>query len=199
MAGYMCCNSIQTVSEFSFPLEAQAIEYLSSLITSTTDPKSLQGHLLLHRTTFATGPNYVTSTLMLPRTLASGPSRGEDEGNSPHILLLASPSGQIAALTPLSESAYRRLVSVSTQLLNALPDHTAGLNPKSFRQPANPTVAGVDAGIGRAIVDGTLLARWNELGAVRRWEIAGKGGYAAVDQVRAELDAILGWNGLAYF
>ena len=52
---------------------------------------------------------------------------------------------------------------------------------------------------GRVVVDGAVLARWTELAAAKRTEIAGKGGYDGVAELREELDGILGWSGLAYF
>lgn len=57
---------------------------------------------------------------------------------------------------------------------------------------------GVDAGMGRNIIDGALLARWNELGAGKKAEIAGRVGFADVDEVREVLREVLGTNGLGY-
>ncbi|KAF7559018.1 hypothetical protein G7046_g5145 [Stylonectria norvegica] len=158
-------------------------------------PKSLQGHLLLHRTTFSVTPNVPTSTLLLPRTLPSSHAAPE---SSPHILLLASPSGHMAALTPLPETTYRRLLSVTNQLLPALASH-GGLNAKAHRLSDGARTVGVETASGRTIVDGSVLARWTELGAGKRAEIAGKGGYDGVVDLREELEAVLGWSGLAYF
>jgi len=76
----------------------------------------------------------------------------------------------------------------------------AGLNPRAYRAPASSAPApGVDAGMGRSIVDGAVLARWAELGAGRRAEVAGKVGFDGADEVRGELRRVLGWGGLAYF
>ncbi|KAF7554503.1 hypothetical protein G7Z17_g2821 [Cylindrodendrum hubeiense] len=47
--------------------------------------------------------------------------------------------------------------------------------------------------------DGAVLARWTELAAAKRAEIAGKGGYDGVGELRDELEGLLGWSGLAYF
>ncbi|KAK4157753.1 protein cft1 [Chaetomidium leptoderma] len=186
-------------------------------------PKSLQGHLLLHRTTFNTGAHHATKSLLLPaasptdkekdRAAAAktnnNPSSSSDEQQQqqqrepgtqrPHVLLLASPTGALAALRPLPESAYRRLSSLAAQLVNALP-HAAGLNPRGYRMP-NPdclAAAGVDGGVGRNVVDGAVLARFAELGMARRVELAGRAGYG-VGEVRAELEGVLGWAGLGYF
>lgn len=86
--------------------------------------------------------------------------------------------------------------------MSSLPHH-AGLNPKAYRAPLSSGAVGrfppgVDAGMGRSIVDGTLLARWCELPAGRRAEVAGRVGFAGVDEMRDVLREILGASGLAY-
>lgn len=132
---------------------------------------------------------------------ASGPSTGTI---APQILLLASPTGSLATFTSLSETSYRRLSSLTAQIINTLP-HPAGLNPKAYRLPPSATqttakmAPGVDAGVGRNIVDGVVLARWTELASGRRGEIAGRVGYSGPEEVRAELEGVLGWSGLSYF
>ncbi|KAL2757040.1 hypothetical protein ACRALDRAFT_2041568 [Sodiomyces alcalophilus JCM 7366] len=168
-------------------------------------PRSLQGHLLLNRASFSVDPNHVWATLNLPRTNNPTPSSASsstpDAAASSQVLLLASPSGALHALHPISEPAYRRLTSLTSSLVNALP-HAAGMNPKGHRLPPQDNAArlpGVDISAGRSVVDGTLLARWNELGTRQRAEAAGKGGYADAADVRAELGGLLGWAGLAYF
>ncbi|CAK7267817.1 mRNA cleavage and polyadenylation factor subunit [Sporothrix epigloea] len=186
-------------------------------------PKSLQGHLLLHRATFCTGAHFATSSILLPSTLindgevARGQSNGDSNDNDedddderqadnppPHHLLLASPTGVLASLMPLSEPEYRRLSSLTGQLATSLP-HTAGLNSKGYRMAAgaaeNPAIEapGVDAAVGRGVVDGALLARWAELGSGRKGEIAGRAGFASALDVRAALEGILGWSRMAYF
>lgn len=178
-----------------------------------TDPKTIQGHLLLHRTTFHTGAHVPTKSIMLPRTLPAHSvpeTNGEAAANGtaatmkPQIILMASPTGALASLVALSENSYRRLSSLTSQLINTLPQ-PGGLNPKAYRMPASSmqTTAeqapGVDAGVGRSIVDGAMLARWTELASGRRGEIAGRVGYAGAEEVRAELEGVLGWDGMAYF
>lgn len=118
------------------------------------------------------------------------------------MLFLASSTGLLSALVPLSEQEYRRLSSLSSQLVNSLTNH-AGLNPKAYRAPISTGAVGrnppaVDAGVGRSVVDGALLARWNELGADRKAEVAGRVGFGGVDEVRATLEGIMGTGGLAY-
>ncbi|KAI5459174.1 CPSF A subunit region-domain-containing protein [Mariannaea sp. PMI_226] len=158
-------------------------------------PKSLQGHLLLHRTSFSVTPNEPTSTMLLPRTV---PPTHPTPDSPPHILLLASPSGHISSLVSLPETTYRRLLSVTNQLLPQLTPH-GGLNAKAHRLGESHRAVGVETAAGRAIVDGAVLARWAELGAAKRAEVAGKVGYDGVSELREELQALLGWSGLAYF
>lgn len=143
--------------------------------------------------------------LLLPRTLSVSQSQHEPASRS-SILLLASSSGQLAALTPLAESTYRRLLSVTNQLVAALPAH-GGLNSKAFRMSesgvnssAGIAHVGVETASGRVVVDAAaVLSRWNELGAGKRAEISAKGGYDDVDDLREELERVLGWSGLGYF
>ncbi|GKU03346.1 unnamed protein product [Fusarium langsethiae] len=158
-------------------------------------PKSLQGHLLLHRTSFSVSPNPPSTTLLLPRTTPPSHPTPQDP---PHVLLLASSSGHLSSLIPLPETAYRRLLSVTNQLLPALTPH-GGLNAKAHRLPDGTRPVGVEAAGGRAIVDGAVLARWAELSAAKRAEIAGKGGYDGVEELREELEGVLGWGGMSYF
>lgn len=158
--------------------------------------------------------------MLLPRTLphdseyltqhVNGTTNGATNGDSdsaptpapPSIVLFASPTGALSTLAPLSEPQYRRLSFLTGQILSSLPQHAA-LNPKDYRAPASTGVVGrfppgVDAGMGRSIVDGALLARWNELPAGRRAEIAGRVGFTGVDEVRDTLREILGASGLGY-
>ncbi|EEY23743.1 cft-1 [Verticillium alfalfae VaMs.102] len=171
-------------------------------------PRSLQGHLLLNRASFSVAPNHAWVTLALPRTTTrpylpqSEPAtNAAGSQNRTQTLLLASASGAIASLNPITEHAYRRLTSLTTSLANALP-HAAGMNPKAHRLPPQDGAArppAVDVSAGRTIVDGALLARWNELGARQRAEAAGKGGFASAADVRGELEDVLGWRGVDYF
>ncbi|KAI0976786.1 CPSF A subunit region-domain-containing protein [Xylaria arbuscula] len=173
-------------------------------------PKSLQGHLLLHRTSFSTGANLPTRSMLLPRTLPATSDyhaqhqTDEDSSTaqSASTILFSSPTGVLATLSSLSEPQYRRLSFLSGQLLSSLPQY-AGLNPKTYRAPISTGAVGrfppgVDAGMGRNIIDGALLSRWNELGAGRKAEIAGRVGFADVDEAREVLREVLGAGGLGY-
>ncbi|KAG6063323.1 hypothetical protein E4U32_001379 [Claviceps aff. humidiphila group G2b] len=168
-------------------------------------PKSLQGHLLVHRTSFSVTPNEPTMTLLLPRTVpASMQGHGQAQGRANMQLLLACPSGQIAALAPLPESMHRRLLSVTNQLHPAIVPH-GGLHAKAFRHAGEHSATGATVGVdtaassGQALVDGTVLARWNELGAAKRAEVAIRGGYDGAGDLRGDLEGVLGWTGMAYF
>lgn len=91
-----------------------------------------------------------------------------------------------------------------SQLITTLPHH-AGLNPKAYRMPPSATqttaqmAPGIESGVGANIVDAAVLARWNELASGRRGEIAGRVGFAGPEEVRGELEGVLGWSGLSYF
>lgn len=136
--------------------------------------------------------------------LINGDAKAQPGSLPPQILLLASPTGSLATLNALSETPYRRLSSLASQLINTLP-HPAGLNPRAHRMPHSATqttakmAPGIESGVGTNIVDGVILARWSELASGRRGEIAGRVGYAGPEEVRAELEGLLGWSGLTYF
>ncbi|EJT80842.1 cft-1 [Gaeumannomyces tritici R3-111a-1] len=169
-------------------------------------PKSLQGHLLLNRTTFSTGAHHPQKSLLMPTT-SSNPSQPATNGDAsaaaagPQHILMAAPTGVLAAVQPLGQGVYTRLSALASNLAASVPHHAA-LNPKAYRMPPAPArnqVAAVDISVGRAVVDGALLARWAELGSGRRAEVAGRAGFAGPDEVRAELESALGWSIMAYF
>lgn len=154
-------------------------------------PKSIQGHLLLHRSTFALGGHFPKTLTLLPRTKAptlnlsnlnaTGYSNDVANTQDYHIIITTS-TGCISILSPLSEFQYRRLSTLTTHLTNAL-SHSLGLNPKMYRidRDAPDSMAG-----SRTVVDGALLSRWMELGSQRRAEVAGRVGID-VDQIRDDL------------
>lgn len=168
-------------------------------LTQILDPKSIQGHLLLHRSTFSLGGHLPTTMTLLPRTKAAtvlppGPDAMDiaaDATIPEHEILITSSTGSIALLSPLGEAQYRRLSTLTSHLTNTL-YHPAGLNPRAYRidRDAPEGTAG-----SRAVVDGTILMRWMELGSQRRAEVAGRVGID-VDEVRDELVALMG--GLGY-
>ncbi|KAG9254809.1 CPSF A subunit region-domain-containing protein [Emericellopsis atlantica] len=162
-------------------------------------PKSLQGNLLLHKATFSVTPNTPTNSMLLPYTATHSSPSIPSADLPPHILLMTSPSGQIATMVPLAETPHRRLLSLTNQLLSTLPS-TVGLNSKAYRHAQGKTNVGVDSQAGRsaAVVDASVLARWSDLGSGKRSEVVTKGGYDGVSETRDELRGVLAWTGLAY-
>jgi len=159
----------------------------------------------LHKTTFNTGAHHPTTSKLLPLApTVPSPDSSRTSGSSPdspppQVLLLASPTGVLATLRPVTEAAYRRLSSLAGQLTTSLP-HPAGLNPKGYRVPSpSCPPSGVDAGVGRTIIDGAILERFTELGTGRRGEIAGRAGYGGAGEVRTELEGVIRWSGFGYF
>ena len=173
-------------------LDLQVLQY------DPENPKSLSGTRLLHRATFHLGEG-VGGMHLLPSTShqiePNGGVNGHTNGHPPEPppetfqILTTSLTGAIGLLTPLSESTYRRLVSLQTSLTNVL-EHAAGLNPRAFR------FAGDEASGGRGVVDGSLVERIWELGSARRGEVVARAGAEAWTLVE-DLQAI-GGGGLGY-
>lgn len=165
-----------------------------------SDPKSLQGHLLLHRTTFALGGHLPTTMTLLPRTipattLPATPSSldaAADATIPAHQILITTNTGSLALISPLDEAQYRKLNTLASALANTL-YHACGLNPRAYRIDQNAPEA---IGGSRTVVDGGLLMRYMELGSQRRAEVAGRVG-VDVDEVRADLSGLVG--GMGYF
>ncbi|PGH33637.1 cleavage and polyadenylation specificity factor subunit 1 [[Emmonsia] crescens] len=159
------------------------------------DPGSSKGDRLLHRSTFHTG-HFASTLTLLPRTAISsqGPDANPDmmdlDSSGPlHQVLVTSETGSIALITPVTETSYRRLSALQSQLINTL-EHPCGLNPRAFRAVESDGIGG------RGMVDGDLLQRWLDLGTQRKAEIANRVG-ADVWEIRADLEAI-GKGGLGY-
>ncbi|RAL59964.1 hypothetical protein DID88_000590 [Monilinia fructigena] len=161
-------------------------------------PKSLQGHLLLHRTTFSLGAHHPTTMTLLPATPplppvvtaptpSVSPSPQEDSPSPSQPLLLTSRTGTLALLSPLTESQYRRFGTLVSHLTNTL-YHPCGLNPRAYRidRDASEGIVG-----GRNIIDGAVLSRWMELGSQRRGEVAGRVGVDVLE-LRDELSGLFG-------
>lgn len=110
--------------------------------------------------------------------------------NPAQTVLITTQSGALALLTPLSESTYRRLSTLSNHLSNAL-YHGAGMNPKAYRVADNAPEAIVG---GRTILDGSILMRWMELGTGKRRDILSRLGEAREGGmgIREELRGLVG-------
>ncbi|KAG9247800.1 CPSF A subunit region-domain-containing protein [Calycina marina] len=154
-------------------------------------PKSLHGHLLLHRTTFSLGGHIPSSMTLIPRTAAATLEPITDDTLPAHQLLLTSNTGALSLLCPLTEIQYRKLNTLATALSNTL-YHACGLNPRAYRVSKDAPEAMVG---GRTVVDGTLLGRWKELSSQKRAEVASRVG-VDVDEVREDLNDLVG--GLGY-
>ncbi|PQE22071.1 cpsf a subunit region protein [Rutstroemia sp. NJR-2017a BVV2] len=175
-----------------FIVAADADGNLHILQYDPEHPKSLQGHLLLHRTTFSLGAHHPTTMTLLPSIPSLPPFTNDSSSPAPdppspsQSLLLTSQTGTLSLLTPLSESQYRRLGTLASHLTNTL-YHPCGLNPRAYRIDRDAPEAIVG---GRTIIDGCLLTRWMELGSQRRGEVAGRVG-ADVSELRDELASLL--------
>jgi cleavage and polyadenylation specificity factor subunit 1 len=165
---------------------------------SHLDPKSMAGLRLLHRSTFHTGHFPVATTLVqsaihMP-TSTEFPSEitpAEDSSSTTplHQIFLATQSGTLALLTPLTESSYRRLSGLATYLSNTL-ESACGLNPKAWRAVEGEMGSGVGT---RGVLDGGLLMRWGELGVQKQREGLGKvGGEESV--FWGEREVLAGWG-----
>ena len=114
------------------------------------------------------------------------------ETASPHQVLVASSTGALALLTPLSASQYRSLASLQAWLGTTALTHPLSLGPRGRRN--------VDADLsvgGRTILDGDVLSRWNELGSWKRAEGVTRAGADAEWEVRAMLETVSG-RGLGF-
>ncbi|TFY69793.1 hypothetical protein EVG20_g3009 [Dentipellis fragilis] len=125
------------------------------------DPESKNGQHLLRRTEFHRQVEYRTSTTVARR------SKGEDMAIPQAKLILGSPDGSLSALVPVDESTFKRLHLLQGQLTRNV-QHTAGLNPKAFRIVRNDHVS---KPLSRGILDGNLLASFEDLPITRQVEI----------------------------
>ncbi|KAA1478696.1 hypothetical protein DENSPDRAFT_845850 [Dentipellis sp. KUC8613] len=143
------------------------------------DPESKNGQHLLRRTEFHRQVEYRTSTTVARR------SKGEDMAIPQAKLILGSPDGSLSALVPVDESTFKRLHLLQGQLTRNV-QHTAGLNPKAFRIVRNDHVS---KPLSRGILDGNLLASFEDLPITRQVEIT--------RQIGTERGAVLrDWIGL---
>ncbi|KAK4499059.1 hypothetical protein PRZ48_009571 [Zasmidium cellare] len=164
------------------------------------NPKTVNGLRLLHRSTFHVG-HFPTSMTLLPSTLApfeqqeqplTNGTGDEEEPASTQLyhVLTTSLSGSIGLVTPLDEAAYRRLSALQTHLTSVL-EHAAGLNPRAYRSIESESFAGA-----KGVVDGGIVRRIGELGALRRADVLARAGTDAWG-LRSDLE-IIGGGGLGY-
>ncbi|KAH9825753.1 mRNA cleavage [Teratosphaeria destructans] len=162
-------------------------------------PNSLNGLRLLRRGEFHLG-HFPTSMALLPSSLKSAEAqqratngdRDQDTDTpapSLHHILVSFSSGALGILTPLEESAYRRLGGLQTYLANTL-EHACGLNPRAYRASRG------DGEGAKGVLDGGLIARVGELGLLRRGDALSRAGMDGWG-LRGDLE-VLGGGGLGF-
>jgi cleavage and polyadenylation specificity factor subunit 1 len=93
------------------------------------------------------------SATLLPSSDPSSLGTAAEATIPGHQILITFSTGSISLLTPLTESQYRRLSTLTSHLTNTL-YHAAGLNPRAYRIDKDAP----DGMLGsRTIVDGTIL------------------------------------------
>ncbi|OQR95251.1 hypothetical protein ACHHYP_00170 [Achlya hypogyna] len=93
-----------------------------------------------------------------------------------YVTLLATAEGGLGVLTPVHEKTFRRLYTLQTIMINALP-HNAGLNPREFRQAPHSRMTGrPDAWCTwkakKAFLDMAVIGRFIDLDYVAQRELA---------------------------
>ncbi|KAL7273267.1 mRNA cleavage and polyadenylation factor subunit [Rhizina undulata] len=153
-------------------------------------PKSLAGQRLIRRADFYAGHEIRTLT-MLPRFKASkspidpdSMDTSSDSGDDEFLVLVGTQTGALAMITTLPEASYRRLNIVQGAIING-EEHTAGLNPRGYRDVGASQLGG---DLLRSVLDGVLVSRWVGLSEVKKAEISAKAG-TDTSGMREELKA----------
>ncbi|KAI9015412.1 CPSF A subunit region-domain-containing protein [Hyaloraphidium curvatum] len=134
------------------------------------DPTSLGGSKLVRKAEFHVG-NRVEKMIRMRKVGLPRKKGGPAPTSKQHASMLASADGSLSFVMPISEKMYRRLLSLSTRLLNALP-HPAGLNPRGFRR-AHSHIDRLTSGSSmRNPIDGDLLFRFVSLPFNRQKELS---------------------------
>ncbi|KAL6249071.1 mRNA cleavage and polyadenylation factor subunit [Rhinocladiella similis] len=159
------------------------------------NPKAERGTKLLLRSTFNAGTLPTQMSLLPPqmKNVAGGdadPDAHMDVDGAGQIvslsrILIATQSGSLCMVTPLPESAYRRLSTLQNTLLTTLDFQPCSLNPRAYRQVETDGIGG------RGIIDGNLVKRWWETSTQQRVASADKAG-GSVWEVRADMELISG-------
>ncbi|KAI0754932.1 CPSF A subunit region-domain-containing protein [Daedaleopsis nitida] len=125
------------------------------------DPESKSGQHLLRRTEFHGQAEYRSSLLVARR-----PKNGDPE--IPHArLVCGAVDGTLSTLTYVDEASFKRLHLLQGQLIRTV-QHVAALNPKAFRMVRNEYVS---RPLTRGILDGNLLATFEDLPIARQNEV----------------------------
>ncbi|KAI0699171.1 CPSF A subunit region-domain-containing protein [Cerioporus squamosus] len=130
-------------------------------VSLVTYPESKSGQHLLCRTEFHGQTEYRSSLLVARR-----PKNGDPEIPQAR-LVCGSVDGSLTTLTYVDESADKRLHLLQGQLIRTV-QHVAALNPKAFRMVRNEYVS---RPLSKGILDGNLLATFEELPIARQHEV----------------------------
>ncbi|KIW17037.1 hypothetical protein PV08_04228 [Exophiala spinifera] len=157
------------------------------------NPKAERGTKLLLRSTFNAGTLPTQMSLLPPRTTGAVVAGGDADmdldggGRMANFsrILVATQSGSLCMITPLPESAYRRLSTLQNTLLATLDFQPCSLNPRAYRKVETDGIGG------RGIIDGNLVKRWWETSTQQRVASADKAG-GSVWEVRADMELISG-------
>ncbi|EJD05583.1 cleavage factor protein [Fomitiporia mediterranea MF3/22] len=128
----------------------------------TSDPESHSGQYLLRRTEYHAQVESHTTVLIARRS--------QNDGLVPQARLIsAAVDGSMYALTPVdADESAKRLQLLQGQLTRNM-QHVAGLNPRAFRAVRSD---GVARPLTKGILDGNLLAGFEQLPIPRQNEIA---------------------------
>ncbi|EQC40527.1 hypothetical protein SDRG_02417 [Saprolegnia diclina VS20] len=161
--------STADVSVLDTRLGIVAADMLSNVHTMQFAPGNIEsrgGQRLLRTADFHVGAR-VTSMLR-KRLLESKVTT--------YVTLLATSEGSLGVLTPVHEKTFRRLYTLQSIMINALP-HNAGLNPREFRQAPHTRQTGrPDAWCSwkakKAFLDMAVIGRFIDLDYVAQRELA---------------------------
>ncbi|XP_062460941.1 cleavage and polyadenylation specificity factor subunit 1-like, partial [Pezoporus occidentalis] len=133
--------------------------------------ESLGGLRLLRRADFHVGARVNAFWRTRCRGGGEGGARRGSAWDQRHVTWFATLDGALGLLLPMQEKPYRRLLMLQNALSTALP-HLAGLNPRAYRLLQAGRRALQNAV--RNVLDGELLARFLQLSAMERGEVAKK-------------------------
>jgi cleavage and polyadenylation specificity factor subunit 1 len=124
------------------------------------DPESRDGRYLLLRSEFNSQAEYCNTALIARRT---SPDSVIPEAK----LLCGATNGSIATITPVAESAAKRLQLLQGQLTRNI-QHVAGLNPKALRIVRNDYVS---KSLSKGVLDANLLMHFESSSITRQMEM----------------------------
>ncbi|KAJ3784599.1 CPSF A subunit region-domain-containing protein [Lentinula aff. detonsa] len=124
------------------------------------DPESSDGRYLLLRSEFNSQATYLTTALIAQRT-------NVDTVIPQARLLCGATNGSIATITPVEESAAKRLQLLQGQLTRNV-QHIAGLNPRALRIVRNDYVS---KPLSKSVLDANLLVHFENSSITKQIEM----------------------------